>query len=89
MTGRGGTGGADAPLVVRLTLAERHDLFTPLNQIIGYCEMLLEDAEASHADLTQTETLRKVVTAANDLHRQLNEVLSRASPGDGHGESTE
>jgi hypothetical protein len=25
----------------------RHDLLTPVNQIIGYCEMLIEDAEES------------------------------------------
>lgn len=87
MSESGNTGGADTPLIVRLARAERHDLFTPLNQIIGYCEMLIEDAEASHSDKTQAETLRKILTAANNLNRQLNEVLRRADSRDGHGES--
>lgn len=85
MTEHGNTGDAGELLVVRLTRTERHDFFTPLNQIIGYCEMLVEDAEASPTDAAQTETLRKILAAANNLHRQLNGVLRRADPGDDQG----
>jgi class 3 adenylate cyclase len=59
----------DAALLSKI----RHDLKTPLNHIIGYAEMLLEDAEAAEA--TQTAMpLRRLVEHAQaclDLQQRL------------------
>lgn len=44
----------------------RHDLKTPLNQIIGYSELLLEDAE-ERGDSAVTSDLRKIRSAAHEL----------------------
>jgi len=66
---KAGSSKAGAELLSEL----RHDLKTPLNQIIGYGEMLLEDAE-SNADTATAASLRTVVTAA----RECVEVQGRA-----------
>lgn len=55
----------------------RHDLCTPINQILGYSEMLEEDAVASHqADVA--EDLRKIQTAASNLLTMVRERLTDA-----------
>lgn len=72
----------DTPLTLRLTRRERHDFYTPLNQIVGYCELMIEEAADADPAPANLETVRKVLKAANDLHRCLNEVLSRAVPDD-------
>jgi len=52
----------------------RHDLRTPLNQIIGYGEMLLEDAQ----DEAQRGDLQRILAASNHLLEQVN---TRLMPG--------
>ena len=53
----------------------RHDLRTPVNHILGYSEMLLEDAEAegnaaSVSDLRKIQTAAKTLSALIDLRIQ-------------------
>ncbi len=51
----------------------KHELRTPLNHIIGYCEMLMEDAQDQHeeallADLVRIHAAgRRLLTVVNDL----------------------
>lgn len=69
-------------LHLELTRKERHDLYNPLNQIIGYVELLCEDAE----DAGQKEsllTLQKVHAAAQTLNRLLGDLLARAREAPG------
>jgi len=53
----------------------RHDLRTPLNQIIGYSEMLLEDSEAASE---QAGDLQRILLAARTM---LESVNTRLQPG--------
>jgi len=55
----------------------RHELRTPLNLIIGYCEMLLEDAEAP----AQREALGAALQAGRDVLERINQSIppSRSS----------
>ncbi len=69
-------------LLLEFTRKERHDLYNPLNQIIGYVELLREEAEeAGHKEMLPT--LDKVHAAAQALNRMLSELLARAkeTPG--------
>ncbi|HEX9690970.1 MAG TPA: protein kinase [Gemmatimonadales bacterium] len=52
----------------------RHELRTPVNHIMGYAEMLLEDAVDSGAE-TQAAALRDAVTAARDAVTLINTTL--------------
>ncbi len=52
----------------------RHELRTPLNQIIGYSEMLLEDAEGA-ADAELKAEITNIHTSAYDLVRRIQEVI--------------
>jgi len=52
----------------------RHELRTPLNQIIGYSEMLEEDASSQSRDSFSSD-LRKILMAARGLTEQINETL--------------
>ncbi|NOY82523.1 MAG: response regulator [Kiritimatiellaeota bacterium] len=52
----------------------RHELRTPINGIIGYSEMLLEDAAAEGWD-TITEDLTRVLSAGQELLSLVNELL--------------
>jgi adenylate cyclase len=54
--------------------AKRHDLRTPINAIIGYSEMLLEDAE--HEEPSWTTDLVRIHTAGKSLLVTVNEMLS-------------
>ncbi len=63
--------------------AVRHDLRTPLNQILGYGEMLLEDAEADGRQeaVADLQKIRLAVSTMLDLiqqHLQPQAVLQRA-----------
>jgi signal transduction histidine kinase len=53
----------------------RHDLRTPLNHIIGYGEMLMEDAE-DRADTASVEALRQIHSTAKDLVSVIQNTLS-------------
>ena len=51
-----------------------HELRTPLNAVIGYSEMLLEEAEVAH-DAQSAADLRRIHTAGDDLLKLVNEIL--------------
>jgi len=60
----------------------RHELRTPINQIIGYSEMLQEDAEdAGHKELS--DDLGKITKAARMMLSLVNEHLVPYGEGDG------
>lgn len=61
----------------------RHDLRTPLNQILGYGEMLLEDAEADgrHEAVADLQKIRRAVGSMLDLIQQHLQPQALASPG--------
>nr|WP_293176796.1 adenylate/guanylate cyclase domain-containing protein [Nannocystis sp.] len=52
----------------------RHDLRTPFNQIIGYSEMLIEDAEASSNEFV-LGNIGRVLTDAQQLLALIDEIL--------------
>jgi DNA-binding response OmpR family regulator len=52
----------------------RHELRTPMNHILGYCEMLLEQAEELGAD-SFTADLQRIHAAGKQLLALLNELL--------------
>ncbi len=52
----------------------RHDLRTPFNQIIGYSEMLIEDAEAESNDFVLSN-IGRVLTDAQQLLALIDEIL--------------
>ena len=59
----------------RTTAAQlRHDLRTPFNQIIGYSEMLIEDAEASSNDFVSSN-IGRVLNDAQQLLALIDEIL--------------
>src|SRR5258705_4206654 len=43
----------------------RHELRTPINHILGYCEMLMEEDQFQKAD---AEDLRRIHTGGRELH---------------------
>ncbi len=55
--------------------ALRHNLRTPVNHIVGYAEMLLEDAEAAD-DATRRAALEGTLQAARRVLQLINEALS-------------
>jgi len=62
---------SEAPLERAALLAHiRHELASPINGIIGYTEMLLEDAAEETND-----DLQKILAAARQLRRRVNELL--------------
>jgi class 3 adenylate cyclase/CheY-like chemotaxis protein len=63
-----------APLTAARLSALRHDLRTPFNQIIGYAEMVGEDAEDA-GDGALRETALAVATAAHSTLTQLTGAL--------------
>ena len=57
----------------------RHELRTPLNAVIGYSEMLLEDAEDTGPDADPVvPDLKKIHSAGNELLRRVNDILDPA-----------
>jgi CheY-like chemotaxis protein/class 3 adenylate cyclase len=66
----------DPERVRRATLAfVRHELRTPVNAMIGYSEMLLEDAEEA-GDSEAAADLRRICTCSREILRQLETILS-------------
>ena len=55
-------------------VAKRHELRTPINAIIGYSEMLLEDAEDTE-DRERVSDLKKILQAGRSLLRKVNDFL--------------
>jgi adenylate cyclase len=53
----------------------RHELRTPVNAILGYSEMLLEDAEGQTLAATIVDDLRKIHTAGETLLALINDML--------------
>src|SRR5437762_13406602 len=56
----------DKPKATRAGARLRHDLRTPINQIIGYSEMRDEDA-AEAANAPASEDLRRIAAAARSM----------------------
>ena len=54
-----------------------HELRTPMNAIIGYCEMLIEDAE-DEGDEGTVDDLKKIHSAGSHLLALINDVLDLA-----------
>ncbi|MFM8715269.1 MAG: histidine kinase dimerization/phospho-acceptor domain-containing protein, partial [Spartobacteria bacterium] len=59
----------------------RHDLRTPVNHIIGYSEMLLEDAEED-ANESSAADLKKIRSAAQELLEVINTRLVAGEVGE-------
>jgi len=57
----------------------RHKLRTPLNHIIGYSEMLLEEADEQHLESFSGD-LEKIHTAGKQLLQMINDLLDPAKP---------
>ena len=57
----------------------RHDLRTPVNHIIGYSEMLLEDAEACGNESSASD-LKKIRSAAQELLGVINSRMGFQGP---------
>jgi DNA-binding response OmpR family regulator len=67
---------ADAERVKHMLLATiRHDLRTPINAILGYGEMLLEDEEARESPSALAPDLRRIRAAGVELLERVNQVL--------------
>ena len=60
--------------------ALRHDLRTPVNHIVGYCELLLEDADGP-----EHESRRALLRDALDAVRDALSLINTALPSTGHG----
>ena len=63
----------------------RHELRTPINQIVGYCEMLLEDADAAQHAARRTalaDALAAVKSALAEIDRTLPAGRSDVRPAD-------
>jgi CheY-like chemotaxis protein len=69
-----GGGAADRAILATL----RHDLRTPINAILGYGELLLEDEEARESDRDLVPDLRRIHEAGVALLQRVNQVLNPA-----------
>ncbi len=61
----------------------RHELRTPINQIVGYCELLLEDADAPESGWRReplTQALQAAREATAQIERALPPTLEALSP---------
>jgi signal transduction histidine kinase len=68
-------------LAIRVAPSLHHDLRTPLNQIIGYSEMLAEEAESSGRDDLIAD-LKRISQAAREMAGRLDELFSKAAATD-------
>ena len=71
--------------IVRETFiaTKRHDLRTPINAILGYSEMLLEDAREEGND-SRAADLEKIHTAGRALLHSVNDLLDPEKIASGH-----
>lgn len=71
--------------IVRETFiaTKRHDLRTPINAILGYSEMLLEDAREEGKD-SRAADLEKIHTAGRALLHSVNDLLDPEKIASGH-----
>ncbi len=69
-----------APLTPESTAELRHDLRTPINHIVGYAEMLLEDA-AEPSLAPRRAALEETLAAARDLLALIDRLLGGRSDG--------
>ena len=79
------TGAPAEPLSPQALSELRHELRTPINQIVGYCEMLLEDSEAAEHATRRTalaEALVAVKSALAEIDRTLPAGRSDVRPAD-------
>lgn len=53
----------------------RHDLRTPINAILGYCELLIEEQQ-DNGDVSMLPDLQKLHAAGKELLAQVNEILA-------------
>jgi DNA-binding response OmpR family regulator len=67
------------PIPVPSQAETRHRLRTPLNHIIGYSEMLLEEADENHLESFAAD-LRKIHAAGKQLLAEINELFESAPP---------
>jgi len=76
---------SDSDRFVRETFiaTKRHDLRTPINAILGYSEMLLEDARDEDND-SRAEDLKKIHTAGQALLYSVNDLLDPEKIASGH-----
>jgi CheY-like chemotaxis protein len=59
----------------------RHDLISPLVRIIGYCELLAEDAEAV-GSTQRVQRIAGILSIAHEIRRSIDSILLRpANPG--------
>jgi len=56
----------------------RHDLLTPVNHIIGYCEILIEDAEDSGQEIVLA-SLRGILHRGRQLLEEIESAIPRAA----------
>jgi signal transduction histidine kinase len=63
--------GAKSEFLARMS----HELRTPLNAVIGYSELLLEDAEAGGMDPEHAADLRRIKSAGQNLLSLVNDVI--------------
>ncbi len=85
------THAAAEPLSPQALSELRHELRTPINQIVGYCEMLLEDADGdAHASrrAALADALAAVRTALAEIDRALPPGKSDVRPTDAESLTT-
>lgn len=68
-----------APVDLPLSPAARHDLLNPVNQIIGYSELLIEEGEEDGWGIPRAD-LEQIVRTARDLSTRVDLAAGR-SPG--------
>ena len=59
----------------------RHDLLNQVNHILGYAELLLEEAEEAEADVAYSHALEQVRSAGREVMAAVNRVLDPARNG--------
>src|SRR5262245_34564110 len=61
----------------------RHDLRSPINAILGYSQLLLEEADQSSLSVAERDDLARVADSGKQLLRIISEILDPAGITDG------